>query len=31
MEPDAIILVFFNVEFLANFFTLFFHPHQKVL
>ena len=26
----AIILVFFNVVFLASFFTLLFHPHQRV-
>ena len=28
MEPDAMIIVFFNVEFQANFFTLLFHFHQ---
>ena len=30
MEPDALILVFLNVEFQASFFTLF-HVHQETL
>ena len=29
MGPDAMIFVFFNVEFQASFFTLFFHFHQE--
>ena len=31
MGPDAMILVFFNVEFQARLFTLLFHPHQKAI
>ena len=31
LGPDARILVFFNVEFQASFFTLLFHPHQEAL
>ena len=31
MGPDAMIFVFLNVEFRANFFTLFFHFHQEAL
>ena len=31
MGPDAMILVFLNVEFQASFFTLFFHLHQDAL
>ena len=31
MEPDAMVLGFFNVEFQATFFTLLFHPHQEAL
>ena len=30
MGPDAMILVFLNIEFQANLFTLF-HPHQEAL
>ena len=29
MGLDAIILVFFNIEFYASYFTLLFHPHQE--
>ena len=29
MGPDAVILVFLNVEFQVSFFTLLFHPHQE--
>ena len=31
MDPDAMILsfFFFHVDFQANLFTLFFHPHQE--
>ena len=28
---DAMILIFFNVEFQVNFFTLIFYSHQEVL
>ena len=31
MGLDAVILVFLNIEFQANFFTLLFHPHQEAL
>ena len=31
MALDGMILVVFNVEFQASFFTLLFHPHQEVL
>ena len=31
MGLDAVILVFFNVEFQASFFTLLFHPHHEAL
>ena len=31
MGLDAIILVFFNIEFYASYFTLLFHPHQEAL
>ena len=31
MELDAMILVYFNVEFQASFFTLFFQPHEEAL
>ena len=31
MGPDAVILVFFNVEFQASFFTLLFHLSQEAL
>ena len=31
MELDVMILVFFNVEFQTDFFTLLFHPHQEAL
>ena len=31
MGLDAMILVVFNIEFQASFFTLLFHPHQDVL
>ena len=30
MELNAMILVFFNFEFQASFFSFFFHPHQEV-
>ena len=31
MGPDAMILVFLNVEFKTSFFSLLFHPHQEAL
>ena len=31
MEPDATILVFWNIEFHASFFALLLHPHQEAL
>ena len=31
LGPDAMILVFLNVEFSASFFTLLFHFHQEAL
>ena len=31
MEPDAMILVFFNIKFQANFFTFLFQFHQEAL
>ena len=31
MGLDTMILVFFNIEFYASYFTLIFHPHQEAL
>ena len=29
MGPDAVIIIFLNIEFYANYFTILFHFHQE--